>query len=202
MPPDAALDLRYEQLKDRSVDDAEYQARRKAWLAGGVTVEDYLLGRLEGETDPVLQGDVLQILGRLRFHGGRRLPETAAWARRLIHSDVASVRCRALWVLGWVGGADDLAVLTQALDGDDNPENRGWAATAMMQLFLSDETTQAVWLGPLKQALHREKDEGALEKVLISLQEISGTKLGLKASTHAPAPKAKLDAALKKALKL
>ena len=86
MPPDAALDLRYEQLKDRSVDDAEYQARRKAWLAGGVTVEDYLLGRLEGETDPVLQGDVLQILGRLRFHGGRRLPETAAWARRLILS--------------------------------------------------------------------------------------------------------------------
>lgn len=198
----AELDLLYEQLKDRDVDDAEFQSRRKAFLGRGPAAEDYLLARLARETDPALQGDVLQMLGKLRYHGGKRLMETAEWARRLLGSDVDQVRCRALWVLGWLGGLDDLERLSEALRCDKNAENRGWAATAMMQLFMTDATSATRWLGPLEQALRQEQDEFALEKILISVQEISGKRLGLKSGSHERAPKEKLDAALRKALKL
>jgi len=196
------LDRLYEQLRDRDVADAEFQSRRMAFVKKGASVEDYLLAKLAQETDPALQGDVLQLLGKLRYHGGQRLEETAAWARRLLGSEVDQVRCRALWVLGWVGGAGDLERLSSALRSDSNPENRGWAATAMMQLFMSDVMNAAQCLTPLRQALRKEEDVFALEKILVSLQEISGTRLGLKSGGQVPAPKEKLEAALKKALKL
>lgn len=204
MPPTdtTELDHLYAQLQDRDVADAEFQSRRLAFVKRGPAAEGYLLAKLARETDPALQADVLQMLGKLRYHGGKRLAETAGWARRLLHSDVAQVRCRALWVLGWVGGLEDLERLSSALRSDDDAENRGWAATAMMQLFMADATTAAQWLGPLEQALRQEVDEIALERILISLQEISGKRLGLKASSHERAPKQKLDAALRKALKL
>jgi hypothetical protein len=204
MPPadPTGLDLLYDRLKRRDVDDSEHQARRVAFIKRGPSVEDYLLEKLAQETDPALQGDVLQILGKLRFHGGKRLTQTAEWARRLLRSEVDLVRCRALWVLGWLGGPDDLVLLSGALQSDTNAENRGWAATAMMQIFMADPTNAGRWLVPLQQALRREKDEFALEKILISVQEISGKRLGLKSSSRERAPKAKLDAALRKALAL
>lgn len=198
----AELDRLYELLKDRDVADAEFQSRRMAFVRGGPAAEDYLLAKLAHETDRALQGDVLQLLGKLRYHGGKRLAETAEWARRLLRSDVDQVRCRALWVLGWVGGLDDLERLSNALRSDVNAENRGWAATAMMQLFMTDPRGAARWLASLEQALREERDEFALEKILISVQEISGKRLGLKSGSRERAPKEKLDAALRKALKL
>ncbi len=200
MPP-SDLDQLYEQLRDRTVGDAEFRARRTAFLREGDRAESYLLSRLAHETVPDLQGDVLQILGKFRYQGGKRTSETATWARRLLESPVATVRCRALWVLGWVGSLEDLERLSKALRGDEDAENRGWAATAMMQLHLEDETHAAEWLVPLKRALSEEKTDLALEKILVSIQEITGKRLGLKASSHERPSPEKLQAALRKALK-
>lgn len=199
--PATDLDHLYEQLRDRTVGEAEFRARRTAFLKEGTRAESYLLSRLAHETEPDLQGDVLQLLGKFRYQGGQRTSETAAWARRLLESTVVSVRCRALWALGWVGNIEDLDRLSQALRSDADAENRGWAATAMMQLHLEDPAHGSSWLVVLQSALHQEKDDVALEKILVSIQEISGKRLGLKASSHERASPEKLQAALKKALK-
>ena len=81
-------------------------------------------------------------------------------------------------------------------------ENRGWAATAMMQIFLTDKKTAEKSLVHLKEAIRAEKDTFALQMMLVSIQEITGKKLGLRSTGNERAPKETVDTALKKALKL
>ncbi|NVN91000.1 MAG: HEAT repeat domain-containing protein [Desulfuromonadales bacterium] len=197
------LDYHYGLLRDRSVDDILYQNLRRAFSKRGPAGEDYLHKKLVTETDASLQGDVLQVLGGMKNHGGKRLDETAEWARKLLQSDVDTLRCRALWVLGWLGTSDDIDnVVSDRLFHDPNNENRGWAATAMMQIFFSDNTTAEKSLGCLKQAIRAEKDYFALEMILIAIQELTGKRFGLKSGSNERAPREKVDTALKKALTL
>jgi hypothetical protein len=194
------LDFHYELLRVRGLEDGFHQQLRRAFAKRGAAAEDYLLGRLPREPDPEVQGDVLQLLGTLKHHGGQQLARTVAWARRLLASDAQTVSRRATWVLGWLGTAEDLELLAGRLAQAPAAEDRGWAATAMMQLCFSHPASGPRALHHLEQALRRERDLAALELVLISVQELSGKKLGLKASSRTPAPKAKVEAALRKAL--
>lgn len=197
------LDFHYGLLRDQSVGDVLYQHLRRAFSKRGPAGEDYLHRKLGAETDAVLQGDVLQLLGGMKNHGGKRLGETAEWARKLLQSDVDTVRCRALWVLGWLGTTDDIdTVIADRLFHDPDHENRGWAATAMMQIYFSDNTAAEKSLGCLKQAMRAEKDYFALEMILIAIQELTGKRFGLKSGSHERAAREKVDAALKKALRL
>ncbi len=197
------LDLHYELLRERTIDKGLFQFLRNFFDNRGPAGEDYLLEKIVVETDLALQGDVLQMLGGMRYRSGKRLAETAEWARILLKSDSDRLRCRAIWVLGWLGTPDDIDnLLSDRLFHDTNNENRGWAATAMMQIFFTDETTAEKSLGYLKQAIRTEKDYFTLEMILISIQEITGKRFGLKTRSHERAPKEKVDAALKKALKL
>jgi hypothetical protein len=196
------LDFHYQLLKEKNIDDDLYQRLRNNYAKRGTYAETYLLKKLVSETDTYLQGDVLQILGQMKYHGGKRLAETAEWARRLLNSENNSLRCRAIWVLGWLGTADDIDILSNILFTDDNNENRGWAATAFMQIFFSDSSEAEKSLGYLKKALETEKDYFTLEMILASIQEIMGKKLGISSRSHEQAPKEKVDKAVKKALKL
>ncbi len=198
----AVLDLHYRFLAERSLPDGLFRALRTSFSKRGPEGEDYLLERLPKERDPALQGDVLQMLGSYRYSGGKRLDETAAWARRLVRSEADTLVCRALWVLGWVGAPDDVAVLSEVLFDAASAENRGWAATALMQLAGTHPEVTAPAIAVLGRAIRVERGERALENMLISLQELTGQRLGLKASSHEPASSAKVQAALKKALKL
>jgi hypothetical protein len=101
-----------------------------------------------------------------------------------------------------VGTPDDLDLLSDVLFRAANNEHRGWAATAMMQIFFADEATAKRSLGHLKQAIRSERDYFALEMILVGIQEITGKRLGLKSSSQDRAPKEKVDAARRKALRL
>ncbi len=196
------LDLHYRLLADRALPDGLFRALRTSFSKHGPEGEDYLLEQIAQAVDPALQGDVLQMLGSYRYSGGLRLDETADWARRLLRSEADTLVCRALWVLGWVGAPEDVPALSELLLHAPSAEHRGWAATALMQLAGTHPEVTAPSIAALGQAIRVERVERALEHMLISLQELTGQRLGLKASSHEPAPSAKVQAALKKALKL
>ena len=104
-------------------------------------------------------------------------------------SDDDRLRCRAIWVLGWLGTWNDIDLLSDNLFYDPNNENRGWAAAAFMQIFNSNQATGEKSLHYLKQALTKETDSSTLEIILINIQEITGKKLGIHSGSHGGVPK-------------
>lgn len=196
------LDFHYELLKEQDINEELFQLLRRKFTNRGPIAEDYLLEKITMEANTALQGDILQMLGGMKYYGGKRLDETAEWARLFLKSDIDSSRCRAIWVLGWLGTTDDIDLLSHNLFNDISNENRGWAATAFMQIFFSNEATAKKSFNYLKEALKRETDYFTLEMILVSIQEITGKKLGLSSSSRERAPNDKVDRALKRALKL
>ena len=197
------LDFHYWLLSDRSVNKELYQQLRRAFEKRGPAAEKYLQERITSEKDRSLQGDILQILGGMKYYGGKDLGRTVELARDFLASDDDCLRCRAIWVLGWLGTQADIDhFLSDRLLHDANCENRGWAASAMMQIYFSEPATAERSLGYLRQAIRTEDDYFALELILVSIQEITGKKLGLKPGSRTRASKEAVDKALNKALGL
>ncbi len=168
----------------------------------GSVGEDYLLQRFADEPEDQVKARTLQILGGYKYAGGKRLGETASLARHFISSPTDVLRCRAIWVIGWLGSTSDIMKLAAVLHDDPEAELRCGAATAMMQIYFNHKTSAAKALPHLKKALEVETDLKAIEGVLVSIQEISGKKLGLRSTSHEPVGKEKLEAAKKKAERL
>ena len=81
--------------------------------------------------------------------------------------------------MGWVGGGEAIEPLSKILLKDPVPINRGWAATALRQLWFANKALASKILPYLKEAVFLEKNEQALKLVIISLQSILNKKFGL-----------------------
>jgi len=77
-----------------------------------------------------------------------------------------------------------LEAISKALYNDTDEDNRCWAATAMMQMFFDYEEIAPKALAYLKKALETETATKAKWGILVSVQEISGGRLGLKSDSH------------------
>ncbi|HQJ05696.1 MAG TPA: HEAT repeat domain-containing protein, partial [Spirochaetota bacterium] len=127
------LDFHYEIIRDTDIEGRVYDFLCREFRNRRNEGENYLLDKIKSESDDYVKASVLQILGSYRY--AERKDETADLARDLLTSDVSVLRCRALWVLGWIGAPDDLEAISKALYNDTDEDNRCWAATAMMQMF-------------------------------------------------------------------
>jgi hypothetical protein len=95
--------------------------------------------------------------------------------------------------------------LKDRIFNETDPETRGWASTALMQLFHNNKeivNRKTKLLNTLKVALHSEQNDYALNCILVSIQEISGKKLGLSPRDHEIVSKEILEKVKKKATKL
>lgn len=193
------LDYHYHLLELNDCDAELFALICRKFGQRGDAGESYLSTRIETETSDRVRATVLQILGGFKYTKGKCLGQTAQLARSFLDSSNPELRLRALWVIGWLGGSTDFAQLAEVLRSDPEPKNRGSAATAMMQIFFNDKSVATDALAHLKGSLMSEADLGALEEILISIQEISGEKLGLNASTHKPTVKAQVERAKRKA---
>lgn len=193
------LDYHYSLLERSDIKPSTYDTICRAFNKRNYNGEDYLLERIRKESDEHVIATVLQILGRFKYSNGRRLNETADLARNFLHSESSKLRCRALWVIGWVGNKLDIGTLGEILFKDDNNENRGWAATAMMQIFFNDKCVKYESLKYLNKALDSETNPEALVCILVAIQEITEKKLGISSSSKNKVSQEKIEKAKIKA---
>ena len=142
-------------------------------------VAEFLYNRYEaGIEDLQIKADVIQILGHLRSKYAREIALENITIRK------GDLRYRCIIVLGWVGNQKDLKVLNDRLLNDSDGQLRGYAATAMRQIWFNHAKTKNEILHYLKEAINKEDDERALEGIIITAQELLKKKLGLKESKY------------------
>jgi len=196
------LDFHYTILAERNIDKELYDFITKKFKDRHSVGENYLLKRIVSEQDDFVKAMVLQVLGSFRYSRVNRSEETAELARQFLISESNILRCRALWVIGWTGNVNDIDQISSLLLNDQENENRCWAATAMMQIYFKDKLSAEKSLYYLKIAINQEADLKALEGILISIQEITGKKLGLNAMSHNSPNAEKITKALKNAKRI
>ncbi|MCB1140229.1 MAG: HEAT repeat domain-containing protein [Leptospiraceae bacterium] len=171
-------------LKDKDVSDEMYQQLRREF-SNHANGEEFLLEKIADEQDEIVQGDLLHILGTYKYRRHRCLKRTAEFARQFIASQSVYLRKKGIIVLGWIGEKSDVEIIAEAMFNDENEENRGWAATGLMQLFFHKPAIKNQCLRNLQAALATEKSYFTLSCILISIQEIAGKQWGI-SSTGRP----------------
>ncbi|GGE45596.1 HEAT repeat protein [Pedobacter psychrotolerans] len=131
-----------------------------------------------GIEDLNVKADLIQILGHLRSKYAREVALENITIRK------GDLRYRSIIVLGWVGTHKDLSVLNDRLLNDPDGQLRGYAATAMRQIWFNHPKTKDEILSYLKAAIAQEDDDRALEGIIITAQELLKKKLGLKESKY------------------
>jgi len=90
--------------------------------------EKFVLEKLITESDPDMQANILQILGHLRSQHALNLSCDFLKHDNVRHREVA------LFVLGWVGGKEDITLLREHMLHEENPHLRITAASAHRQI--------------------------------------------------------------------
>lgn len=136
-------------------------------------IEPFLLEKLQKEEDVSLKADVIQLLGNMGSE--KVLP----YAIENIQSDIRDIRYRCIIVVGWIGGKNDLPVLNERLQNEPDQELRGYAATAMRQLWFKKKVTSEDILPYLYAAIPSEESEETLGMIIIVIQELLKKKFGM-----------------------
>jgi predicted DNA-binding protein (UPF0251 family) len=161
----------------QQIDNKElYQDTKAAYKKRGNDGEVVLLKVLESNPPPQVMGDALQLLG------GIRSSHAISWARKCIVSEDNELRYKAIIVIGWVGVVEDIEILKRLLINDSRIDNRGYAATAMRQIFLRLPESQPQILKALLESIKSETSEEVIKLVIVTAQTILNQKLGLRES--------------------
>ncbi len=132
-----------------------------------------------GIEDPLLLADLIQILGNLRS------PLVKEIINNEIHSIIRDIRYRCIIVLGWIGSTiNDLELLKERMLNDNDGQLRGYAATAMRQIWHNKKSTKTRITKYIKEAIINENDDEALTGMILTIQELHKKKLGLKESNY------------------
>ena len=177
---DEFLNFHLDILKDRE-NEAVYNTVRSFFSKRDdkAKTEEFLYKRYKsGIEDITLKADVIQILGHLRSKYAKLV------ALENLNADKGDLRYRSIIVLGWVGTAADLGQLHERLLNDKDPNLRGFAATAMRQIWFNHPNTKDKILSCIKDAIVSEKSEEALQGMILTVQELTKKKLGLKESKY------------------
>lgn len=142
-------------------------------------VADFLYEKYNTESDFEKKARLIQILGHLRS------PLVKEIVEKEIHSPIRDIRYRCLIVMGWVGTTmEDLAVLNERMSNDEDGQLRGYAATAMRQMWYNKKSIKNRVTKYIKQAIVSETDTEALTGMIITLQDLHKKKLGIKESNY------------------
>ncbi|WP_431113279.1 hypothetical protein [Variovorax paradoxus] len=194
----AALEYHYNLLLDSDTSDVVYDTLCRSFSMRGAAGEDYLHARFMSVDEPSLKATLLHVLGSFRTGNARRRKETAAHARAALASPHEELRCRGLWVIGWLGTSADIPRVGYLLTGDSAAINRQWAATTLMHIVYNHPSGAPAALNLLSEALAKETNKQALSGIVVAAQEITGKKLGLSATSHKTPSNDKLNAAMKR----
>ncbi|SHG09597.1 HEAT repeat domain-containing protein [Pedobacter caeni] len=174
------LEFHFKILKDKNDEYLQrdlfafFSDRRDKESAGEFLYKKYK----DGIDDIGLRANVIQLSGHLRGKHTRDI------ALENMVSLEWNLRYSSIIVLGWVGSKTDLKVLNERLLTDPDPQLRGYAATAMRQIWFNHPKTKDDILRFIKDAIEEESAQEAIEGLVITAQDLLKKKLGLKESKY------------------
>lgn len=179
------LEFHYNAIQDQALPEEVRGDIKSFFFAEAVNkrdkkvVAEFLYQKyVEGIEDIGLRADVIQLLGNLRSKHAKKVAHENITIRK------GDLRYRSIIVLGWVGSQRDIGTLNDRLLNDPDGQLRGYAATAMRQIWYKHPKTKEEILHCLKVAVSKEEEENALRGIIITAQDLLKKKLGLKESRY------------------
>jgi len=156
---------------------------------------ELLLSKLDKNEDVDFQPDIIFCLGKLADRTKIEKERTLAYARKFANADNDFLREKAIIVLGWIGGVQDISLLGEHLLNDTNAKCRTWSATSFMQMYFRRKSKSLVdkALPYLKQAISQETDYYALGSMIDVVKELTGKKFDLPQYAIENVDKEKID---------
>jgi len=141
---------------------------------------ELLLSKLDNNEDTDFHPDIIFYLGKLADKNIEK-ERTLEYVRKFANADNDYLRDRAIIVLGWIGGIQDIPLLGEHLLNDTNAKCRTWSATSFMQMYFRRKSQSLVdkALPFLKQAISQETDYFALGCMIDVVKELTGKKFDL-----------------------
>ena len=167
------LEFHYSLLKIKDDAVLYYEIRTAFEERPKEIIEPFLLDKLKTEQDMSLKGDIIQLLGGIGSF------EILPYVKSNIKSEIRDIRYRCIIVLGWLGNKNDLPILNERLVNEPNDELRGYAATAMRQIWFKKRATSEDILPYLYSAIVNENSEETLSMIIIVIQDLLKRKFGL-----------------------
>lgn len=160
--------------------DGFLRGSMRVTLSKRPSAEPVLLDRLRSEKGADVQTEALQVLGTMQSK------HAAPAARKFLNSENVRQRETSLFVLGWVGEMEDIALLKRVMRTEANPDLRITAASALRQIaWHRPETKQAV-LSALKEGFEQEKSEAVLPWIIVMIGTVAVKNLGLREDKENP----------------
>ena len=196
----AYVAFHYSLLNDPDLDEAFKRNLQHSFDEHGEQAEELLLSKLDGDQDKDFQAEIIYMLGQV---AKKHIPKTLDYARKLAEHQDDYTRDRAIIVLGWIGTTEDTDILRRHLLSDSHAKCRAWSASSYMQIWLKnkDEQLKQAAFEAYKTALPNEKDYFVLASILVSIQEIGATKLGISKQALNDLDREKIDIAKAKAIR-
>ena len=158
---------------------------------------ELLFSKLDKNEDTDFHPEIIFCLGEIADNQRIEKERTLTYARKFANADSDFLRDRAIIVLGWIGGIQDIPLLGEHLLNDTNAKCRTWSATSFMQMYFRRKSKSLVdkALTLLKQAISQETDYFALGCMIDVVKELTGKKFDLPKYAIDNVDKDKIDAA-------
>ncbi|MDR2147823.1 MAG: HEAT repeat domain-containing protein [Tannerella sp.] len=141
-------------------------------------VEDFLFYKYNQEKNETIKSDILKVLGTMKVSKARDI------ALNEIESTNYNLRYSSIIVLGWTGTNKDLSKLNRQMLNDPDGQLRGYAATAMRQIWYKYPQTRDEIANFIYSVASSEKNEDALTGMIITIQDLYRKKFGIKESQY------------------
>ncbi len=171
------MNYHYDLLKEKS-DKKFFQYIRSSFKKRGSEAELFLLKKIQKEKDLDLKGEVLQILG------GMKCEEITPIAIELLSEPVFSLQYKAIIVLGWLGKKEEVLILDKVMNSNKNQDLRGYAASAMRQIWYNNLRLNKSILKCYYNALLGDNSYVLDSTIITCTQDILKKKFGIKESNH------------------
>ncbi|TYQ16925.1 UNVERIFIED_CONTAM: HEAT repeat protein [Acetivibrio alkalicellulosi] len=174
----STIDYHYSLLKKREYKDLYYYIR--AAFKKRPQIEEFLVEKIANESDPIVAGDILHILGGIRSSHGISIARKFASNEQEYHREVA------LYVIGWMGDESDIMILNNCLLSEDTPHLRITAASAHRQISFRLPDLKNKLLLSLKKGYENEKSDEVISWIIIMIQSIAVKRMGLREDKEDP----------------
>ena len=142
--------------------------------------EEFLIAQLNIEEDPIMQAEILQLLGHMKSIHTVTIAHDYLKHQNQAHREVA------LFVLGWLGTEGDIPLLREHLLNEEDPHLRITAASAHRQIAWHFKDLKDAVLQSLKVGFEHEQDDEVLSWIIAMLGTVAVKNLGIREDKDEP----------------